>query len=392
MARKIDYASMYTLRKDGRYQGYYRDEYGNRKMVYHKDPQQLHLKITALKEAVVAPPTFADIANAWYTEAKEIMPAGTIAGYKSHYDRAVEHLGGRLASEITPYDIDTHMKQLRSYGLSASTIRKALTVYRLIYQKAMVDRRNGRFVTNNPAEPVKVPAGAKKAKKREAPEDEIVRRIQDSASTVYFGEFAMFLICTGMRRGEALGIQWADVDFDRGEISVTKSVDLRGSRGVIKEPKTDNGIRKVPILAPLGKILKRPQDAKDHHFVFHGEDPALPMAGSCYKRRWNHYCREMGFVTETKQTHLGANRHTYTTTTYQNTLTAHALRHGYATILFEAGVDVYAAQTLLGHSDIETTQAIYTHLRNRKRMQSVDKLRQKTKEKMYDIDLDQEDF
>ena len=49
------------------------------------------------------------------------------------------------------------------------------------------------------------------------------------------------------------------------------------------------------------------------------------------------------------------------------TLTAHQLRHGYATILYEAGVDELTAKELLGHADIQTTHAIYTHLRQGKR-------------------------
>ena len=60
---------------------------------------------------------------------------------------------------------------------------------------------------------------------------------------------------------------------------------------------------------------------------------------------------------------------------WKPTLTAHVLRHGYATLLFEADVDEYTAQRLLGHADITTTRSIYTHLRQRKQQASLDKLR-----------------
>lgn len=53
---------------------------------------------------------------------------------------------------------------------------------------------------------------------------------------------------------------------------------------------------------------------------------------------------------------------------------AHVLRHGYATALFEAGVDVYTAQRLLGHANVEVTMGIYTHLRREQEEKSVEKL------------------
>ena len=53
-------------------------------------------------------------------------------------------------------------------------------------------------------------------------------------------------------------------------------------------------------------------------------------------------------------------------------ITAHNLRHGTATILYESGVDVHTAKTILGHSNINTTIAIYTELRDQKKTSSID--------------------
>lgn len=71
---------------------------------------------------------------------------------------------------------------------------------------------------------------------------------------------------------------------------------------------------------------------------------------------------------------MGVNGHKYLKHHYRNTLTPHVLRHGYATTLFEADVDVHTARALLGHAHVETTIAIYTHLRQRKKQASIDKL------------------
>ena len=138
----------------------------------------------------------------------------------------------------------------------------------------------------------------------------------------------------------------------------------------IKDPKTEAGIRQLPLLEPLEAVLHRPRAAKNTDYVFPGENPAKPMPVSTYRRRWLHYCKDMGFVTTTTEQRISKAKRKYTVTHYKPTLTAHVLRHGYATLLFEAGVDVYTAQHLLGHSDVETTIGIYTHLRDEKKKNS----------------------
>lgn len=59
---------------------------------------------------------------------------------------------------------------------------------------------------------------------------------------------------------------------------------------------------------------------------------------------------------------------------YNIKLTAHQLRHAYATMLFEAGIDVKDAQELMGHSDINLTRQIYTHIRNERKEETAKKL------------------
>ena len=55
-------------------------------------------------------------------------------------------------------------------------------------------------------------------------------------------------------------------------------------------------------------------------------------------------------------------------------MTAHQLRHGYATILHDAGIDVKDAQYLLGHSSVSMTQDIYTHIRQSRIVEAGKKL------------------
>lgn len=364
---------MFTLRKDGRYQGSYTDDTG-RHYVYDRDPERLYNKLQSAQNPEEEPLLFQDIARAWYDKAFDTMKDGTKSCYLSNYRRALERFGDRMADELTAHDIQTHLDILKSQGYAASSIAKQKIVYSLIYKNAIIDQRLGKNIKYNPADNVKVPAGAQKAKKREAPEDEIVKAIQERAGTAYWGYFALFLICTGFRRGEALAVQWKDIDMEAGTITCDSSISHR-SGTADATPKTENGYRTVPILPPILPAIKKPAGAKLTDYVFCGEDAGKPISLATYDRRWLHYCKDMGFVDDDPEERVSKQGKRYTVHHYRPTLTAHYLRHGYATILFEADVDVYTAKRLLGHADIKTTMAIYTHLRDKKRNESIDKLK-----------------
>lgn len=373
MAKKINYASMFTLRKDGRYMATYTDATG-RHSIYDRDPQRLWERLNAPKEE--QPLLFREIAQAWQDDAWDKIRDGTKSCYDAPFNRAVERFGDREAAEIEPHEISTHLQILKAQGLSASTIKKQKVVYKQIFQYAIMDKVYGKKIRNNPVLNVALPDGMPKAKHREAPEDETVKKIREKAQTAYFGMFAFFLICTGFRRGEALAVRWKDIDFAKGMITCGETISHRSGTAKTAPPKTDQGYRAVPLLPALLAVLEKPEGAKNTDYVFYGADPSKPMPQSTYDRRWKHYCKEMGFVTDEPETRTSKQGKVYVVHNYKPTLTAHDLRHGYATMLFEAEVDVYTAKTLLGHADIETTMAIYTHLRSRKKTESIEKLKE----------------
>ena len=369
--KKIDYASMFTRRKDGRYQGSYTDATG-RHYVYDRDPEALWHKLNDPKEEKKL--LFQEIAQAWQADAWEKIREGTRSCYDAPLNRAIDRFGKFPAAEIEPHEIATHLQHMKVQGYSASTIKKQKIVYKLIFQYAILDKTFSKTIKHNPVMNVALPDNMPRAKQRTAPEDDIVKAIKEKASTAYFGLFAFFLICTGFRRGEALAVRWKDIDFKRKTISCGETVSFRSGRSTLGPPKTASGFRSVPLLDELAAVLDRPDSASDSDFVFCGNSPELPMPQSTYDRRWKHYCIEMGFVTDEPETRVSKQGKSYVVHNYKPSLTAHDLRHGYATMLYEAGVDVYTAMTLLGHADVETTMSIYTHLRNKKKAESLTKL------------------
>lgn len=379
MTKKIDYANLFTHRKDGRYQGYWREldkngePKGPRHCICDKEPERLFQRIQE-KETPRAL-TFSEIAEAWKDYLWPKIRDGTRVCYNPAYQRALKQFGDRPATDIQPFEISNHLQALQAQDYSSQTIKTQLVIYRAVYRHAIIDPKMGEEIRINPALNVPLPRGMKKPFKREAPEDDIVEKVRNGTD-VYFGLFPLFVMSTGFRRGEALAVQWQDVDFMKKTISCSKQVSYEGGISMITETKTEAGIRKVPILPDLLFYLKaaKPENAEPTHYVFYGTDPAKYISESTYKRRWMHYCKDMGFVTDEPEERVSKQGEKYIKHNYKPTLTAHILRHGYATMLFEAGVDTYTAQHLLGHADIETTMAIYTHLRQKKKAASLKKL------------------
>lgn len=350
MPKKINYASLYTLRSDGRYMGYWRDKDGKRHAAYDKDPEVLHHKLE-LKEA---PPvlTFSNMAELWEKETREQVTERTWKNYRPHYLDLVSSFGKRPCSEISAMDINADLLSAKAQDLSATVVNTRRVIWTGILNTAVV---NG-AIPFNPAISVRLPKGLHHGKRR-APTDaeiEIIIRSLD----LPFGFFPYLLLFAGMRKGEGLALLKSDIDFDAKLIHVTKTLEyISNSAPRVKPPKTESGIRDIPIVAPLMEPLRSYVDSLHTLELFPAEPSnRVPkakgyMSEHQYERLWKSYCEAAGL----------------------HDLTAHNLRHGTATLMFEYGVDVYTTQHLIGHSNVQTTIKLYTELREKQKAKSVKK-------------------
>ena len=357
MARKINYAAMFTLRKDGRYQGSYTDETG-RHYLYDRDPERLYRKLQEAEQPQeTQEPTFREIAESWERQHREEITQRTWNNYEPHYKEILAKHGKKCISQVTAQDISNHLASAKAKGYSATVVNSIRSVYRMIFDYAIVNDH----AQYNPVTSVRLPKGLKRGK-RLSPDDNQIRVIFDNADAP-FGLFPLFLLCTGMRKSEALALTWDDVDLESRSINVTKSIDYTvGARPKVKPPKTEAGNRTVPIIDLLYGRLQAARAASDSEYVFpatastRGGKGGGMMTLRGYEGAWQRYCESAGLVQDGKPT-----------------ITAHHLRHGTATLMFELGVDELTAQKILGHSRVEITREIYTDLRAKQKMRSVGK-------------------
>lgn len=351
---KINYAKLYTLRKDGRYQAAYRDADGNRKFMYDRDPQQLYEKLQALNDPQVV--TFGKVAEDWEKSHREEIGAKTWSNYAPHVADIVKTHGKTPVEEITALDVMNDLKTAQMQKYSATIISTRRSIYRMILDHALLQGH----IKYNPAIGVKMPKGVER-NRREAPTEDIVKKIMSNTQPE-FSRFAVLLLCSGLRKAEALALTWGDISDTH--IKVNKALDyFVHAKPEVKSPKTEAGNREVPIINALKPFLQRPEGAADTDLVFPA--PASNRSGKGggymterqYEGAWKRYCTEMGFLT----------------TNGKVALTAHQLRHGTASLLHEAGVDILTAQAILGHASPTTTREIYTHLSAKKQKSDVKK-------------------
>ena len=161
----------------------------------------------------------------------------------------------------------------------------------------------------------------------------------------------VLLATTGMRRGEALGVRWSDVDLDAGRLRVVQTIIQVRSKVTVGEPKTARGRRPIALDAGTVAVLHEHRrrsledrmlvgpDFDDHGLVFHQPD------GSCLKPE----AVSAAFVRRVRQAELSP-------------LTLKGLRHTWATLALERGIHPRVVQERLGHSTIAITLGIYSHV------------------------------
>lgn len=247
------------------------------------------------------------------------------------------------------------------------TLKFYLSVARQIIHLAIKNK----VVLYNPADDVTLPANAPVAHRRALTGEE-QRWIIDTPHRAQ--RAAMIMMYAGLRRGELMALTWDDVDLKNKTIRVNKAVAIKDGKLKIKPfTKTGAGMRTVDIPQRLTDFLaeekkKVPKDTINY-LVCRSASGAL-MTDTAWRRMWKSYLTDLnvkyGFQGRVKKLaankKIGKDKKQGRLPLLIPNITPHWLRHTFATLLYLAGVDVLTARDQLGHADIKTTLAIYTHL------------------------------
>lgn len=308
---------------------------------------------------------------------KDRKTTRTFDTHKRESQRLVDALGKKQLRHVTQSDIAAVI--LSRQGMSKKAINSTYTTIHQIFKTAYKDR----LISYDPMDGLQKPEGTQGTH----------RFLEDWEKQLIFkhwaghrgGFFAIVMLFTGLRRGELCALDWSHVNLTAGTISVSESLSDSHGKTIRGATKTEAGVRIIPILPPLLPILKSRA---------HASGPVCPglqgeyMSASASDSLWSSFRYYLGVClcgiekrSIKKENRLAIATHpdlyseSHPKYIWKDlTIRMHDLRHTYCTMLYDAGVDVKTAQLLMGHSSIEVTLKIYTHLSDLRRASSLDRL------------------
>ena len=266
--------------------------------------------------------TLGDYLDAWLRSHSRSVRASTATSYAGHVNLHIAPLlGGIPLAKLRPADVRRLVDDLESKRLSPATIVRTVTTLRIALNEAVGER----VIPDNPASPVKLPR-VERDPVRALTEAE-ADRILDAVRGHWCEHIVRVLLGSGMRLGEAIGLDQGDVleGFVRVRISKTK---VRAVR--ITEDAAD-AIREAIAIAPRRGAAEP---------IFYGSRTGDRMRADSVSQVFPKLMAAAG---------LGH-------------ITPHGLRHGAATLMLSAGVPMRAIADQLGHATPSITANIYAHV------------------------------
>lgn len=277
--------------------------------------------------------------------APNTLRAVTIDNYRYLANKHVIPEIGRIRlGSLEPVHLQALYTRLLERGLSRRTVQLVHAVIRRVLNYAL---KQG-MVTSNPAARVEAPRPVRKEPKLLTPDQ--ARQLLGSTTADRLHACWALLIGTGMRRSEALGLRWQDVDLARSTLQVRQTaVELKGSHMVLGEPKTAKGKRTIVLPAFVVAALEQ-----------RAAQAAAEKAG---RADWNPHDLVFPSVRGTiiEGTNLTRAFHQALAAAGLPRVTLHSLRHMHATQLLAAGTHPKIVQERLGHAQIGITLDIYSH-------------------------------
>ena len=297
--------------------------------------------------------TFGELLDAWFEANQADWSPRTALEHRRIIDAVLKPaLGAKKLARLRASDLDALYARLRDGGgptgrkLAAATVRKFHTVARSALQQAV----KWEWLAVNPAANATPPKGKRKEPNPPKPED-LARLLAytEERDPELFAYLRLSAVL-GTRRGELLGIRWADFAEDCRSAEIRHSVVVSDHGIVVKKTKTDR-VRRLALDAETARVVFEHRarcaerlamaglSVQVTAFVFSGEtDGSKPWRPDSVSRRFSRMCKEIGL----ENVHL------------------HDLRHYVATRLIAAGVDVRTVATRLGHASPSTTLNIYS--------------------------------
>lgn len=306
-------------------------------------------------------PTFGELASLWLENYRTTVKPSTFENVKSKVEKMTEeHFKELKLKKITvAYCQKIVIELSKSYVL----YNHYLSVINRIFKYAVLMD----IISSNPFDKVIKPKSRQTQRKGNFLTKEELKeflKLAQTATLSYFFPLVHLMSYTGLRQGEALALKWSDIDFENKKITVNKTAARIKEKQTLQTPKTKNSKRVISIDPTTLSILKSwKKDQIKIYFKngkhFEGDDNFIftnERADWVHIHNFIPYFKR--FITDHKL----------------KPITPHGLRHTHASLLFSAGVEPKNISDRLGHSTVQITLDLYTHITEEQRADTVEKL------------------
>ena len=297
--------------------------------------------------------SFGDLFKEWIFNHKKVeVSDNTFCEYETAYRLRIlpYNISNKRVNQLTLNDLQLYFNELQE-KFSANTIKKTYIQIHSCLKFAIIQG----IITKNPCLGVTL---QKKDKQENynvfsKQEQELILNTLNKKDIVDC--LIYFTFFTGLRLGEVLALKWTDVkgkilSVERQYNRTVKIKDVGVSKLTyeFKDLKTKNSKREIPLPNKALELLDSLPKTCDLIF----NDEGKPIERKRPQRRMTALCKKLNLEHRS----------------------FHSIRHSYATRLFEMDIPIKTVQSLMGHSDMDTTMNIYTHVMQDKKMEIIDKL------------------
>lgn len=311
--------------------------------------------------------TFAEYAQDFY-ENREVLGESPLSRKSERMEigKLADMFGDLTLEVITPAIVKKAYLDASAKGMSQAMLKRVSKRLKMILEEAVDDG----ILERNPAAKVKVAEPKRESPKAlSAEEAERLASLLDEEGTTPLTVAIRLMLFGGLRKGEALGLDWGNVDFDAGAVFVCKQF---SNDRKLRPPKSAKSRRWVSLdpstMAFLAQWKAMQPETMDPRlgFVQDDETPVVinPFGTNTdptnFNRMFRDFCAEHGFGSyESEARYLDDRGYVRIRKVGYKGLTPHGLRHTHATLLIGANNDVKTVSTRLGHSSVSLTLNVY---------------------------------
>jgi integrase len=326
----------------------------NRKTVSAKTRTEVVKKLNLIQRQVDDGLPFPDTAltvkqllDRWFEDIlKRTVTLSTSSNYRSiAVHHLIPNLGSRRLNDLTVAEVDRLWARKLEEGMSTSSVRRM----RYVLSQAISQAIRWGVVNRNVAQLSRAPRIVRQEGRTLTPEQ--ARMFLASLKGNRLEMLFTLMLVTGLRRGEALGLQWKDFDEDKGVLLVRRQLKREGGRIVVSDTKTSKSRRAVNLPSQLLELLQfhRLRQSEDRDIAGHAWVRTDFIFTTAYGTPFDPRNMLRDFKRACLDAGLGAWH-------------LHELRHSAASLMLAKGVKLQVVSEVLGHSSIRMTADVYGHI------------------------------